>query len=301
MNTHEPPPLTVWARGGYELAEGSRWLGDRLIFTDILSGRLLETSAVTPTAANVIAHLDVPLGAAAPVAGHDDQWIVAAGTGIAILDRAGTLHWIDRPEDNATVPMRMNDGVCDPHGRFWAGSMAYDNTPGAGSLYRVDHDGTTTRVLDGMTVVNGPAFTTDSRRMYVADTAAGTIYRCAIDPSNGDVLDREVFVQVPSTQGSPDGMTVDTEGRLWVAMWGGSAIHCYAPDGSLTETIRVPAPQPTSVCIADTDGGTRLFVTTARYGLAHAAIESGAVLSRRIAAHATIAASFQTRLRTSLA
>ena len=301
MNTHEPPPLTVWARGGYELAEGSRWIGDQLIFVDILSGRLLETSAVTPTAAKVIAHVDVALGAAAPVAGGDDQWIVAAGTGVAILDRAGSLHWIDRPEENSTVLMRMNDGVCDPHGRFWAGSMAYDNTSGAGSLYRVDHDGTTTRVLDGMTVVNGPAFTADSRRMYVADTAAGTIYRCAIDPSSGDVLDREVFVQVSLSQGSPDGMTVDSEGRLWVAMWGGSAIHCYALDGSLTEIIRVPAPQPTSVCIADTDGGTRLFVTTARYGLADAAIESGAVLSRRIAAHAPMAASFQARFRTTLA
>jgi Gluconolactonase len=124
MNTPGPPPLTVWTRGGYELAEGSRWLGDRLIFTDILSGRLLETSAVTPTAAQVITRIDVPLGAAAPVAGDDAQWIVAAGTGVAILDRAGSLQWIDRPEDNCTVPMRMNDGVCDPHGQFWAGSMA---------------------------------------------------------------------------------------------------------------------------------------------------------------------------------
>ena len=110
MNTHEPPPLTVWAQGGYELAEGSRWLGDRLIFADILSGRLLETSALMPTTAKVIAHVDVPLGAAAAVAGNDDQWIVAAGTGVAILDRAGSLHWIDRPEDNSTVHMRLNDG-----------------------------------------------------------------------------------------------------------------------------------------------------------------------------------------------
>ena len=292
MNTLEPAPLALWARGGFELAEGVRWVDDRLIFVDILSGRLIETSAVNPTAARVIAHLDVPLGAAAPVAGNHREFIVAAGTGVGILDRAGSLRWIDRPEDNAPVPMRMNDGVCDPYGRFWAGSMAYDNVPGAGSLYRTDHDGTVTRVLDGMTIVNGPAFTADGRLMYVADTAAGVIYRCEIDPTSGDVLAREVFACVPPTQGSPDGMTVDTDGRLWVAMWGGFSIHCYAPDGSLAETIRVPAPQPTSVCIADNHAGARLFVTTAHYGLANATVESGAVLSCRIAAHAPRAASF---------
>lgn len=293
MSAREDSALTVWAGGGYELAEGSRWLGDRVVFVDILSGRLLETSTTTPGSARVIAQLDVPLGAAAPVAGANNQWIVAAGTGVAILGGGGSLDWIDRPEDNAGVPMRMNDGICDPYGRFWAASMAYDNTPGAGSLYRVDRDGTVTRVLDGMTIVNGPTFTADGNWMYVADTAAGIIYQCAIDPSNGDVLRRTVFVEVPSTQGSPDGMTVDTDGRLWVAMWGGSAIHCYAPDGSLAETIRVPAPQPTSVCIADTEASGRLFVTTARYGLTDATAESGAVLSRPVAAHAPMAASFR--------
>lgn len=284
------PPLRVWTAGEYELAEGTTWVRGRLVFVDILAGTLLEAPATGPGEARVLARLDVPLGAVAPVAGRPGEWIAAAGTGIALLGSDGSLSWIDRPEDNKPAAMRMNDGCCDPQGRFWAGSMAYDVVPGAGSLYRVGTDGTVRRMLDGLTVVNGPAFTADGSLMYVADTDAGLIYACQLDPS-GDITSQVVFAEIPGSDGGPDGMTVDAQGRLWVALWDGSAVRRYRPDGSLEATIPVPAPRPTSVCLGGPDGD-RLFVSTARIGLAGPGPESGAILSAQVETTGVPAAEF---------
>lgn len=290
MTKHLP---AVAVSGGYELAEGARWVDGRLVFVDILAGSLYE---VSPSGEDhLLARLDVPLGAVAPVAGSPGRWIAAVGTGFALLDPPGRLTWIDRPEDAADVPMRMNDGVCDPFGRFWAGSMAYDNTPGAGSLYRVDTDGTVTRVMGEMTIVNGPAFTPDGQTMYVTDTTAGIIYRCRLDAA-GDVVEHEQFLVFGPDDGGPDGMTVDDQGRLWVALWDGWAVRCYEPDASLYRTVSVPAPRPTSVCLSGT-GERRLLVTTARHGVADPSAASGAILSCGIEAAAPPACAFGTPSR----
>ncbi|WP_105974261.1 SMP-30/gluconolactonase/LRE family protein [Streptomyces geranii] len=264
--------------GGYELAEGGRWFDGRYVYVDILSGRLFELREDTGGVLRELARLDVPLGAVAPVADQPGAWIAAAGTGIVLIAADGTLEWLDRPEDRTPVPSRMNDGVADPAGRFWAGSMAYDGTAGAGSLYRTDADGTVVRVLDGLTIANGPAFTPDGTTMYFADTAAGTIFRCRVDLVSGDLSsDLETFARLRDEDGSPDGMTVDDEGCLWVAMWGTGAVRRYHPDGRLLQTLTVPAPHPTSVCLHPDYG--RLFVTTARYGVRSPTAASGAVLT----------------------
>jgi sugar lactone lactonase YvrE len=292
--TGQAAPLSIWSGGGYELAEGTRWLGDRLVFTDILSGRLLAAPGSGPGDARVLARLGVPLGAAAPVAGRPGEWIAAAGTGIALIGAGGALTWIGRPEDGAPAAMRMNDGCCDPGGRFWAGSMSCDAVEGTASLYRVDADGTVTKALDGMTIVNGPAFSPDGSLMYVSDTHPGVIYACTIDPPTGEVTSRRVFAEIPPSDGAPDGMTVDVSGRLWVALWDGSAVRRYRPDGSAEATFPVPAPRPTSVCLGGR-GGDRLFVSTARYGIPDPSPEDGAILSARIGALAPPAASFVRR------
>ncbi|MEV6589745.1 SMP-30/gluconolactonase/LRE family protein [Streptomyces acidicola] len=277
MTSTAKQPATIAVEGGYELAEGGRWTGDRYVYVDILSGRLFELPAGTGQTPRQLARLDVPLGAVAPVRDRPGDWIVAAGTGIALLGSDGVLQWLDRPEAHTTVPSRMNDGVADPGGRFWAGSMAYDATRGAGSLYRTDHDGTVTRVLDGLTIANGPAFTADGTTMYLADTADGIIHRFRVDPATGDLTGPETFVRFRSDEGSPDGTTVDDEGCLWVAVWGGGEIRRYQADGCLLHTLKVPSPQPTSVCLHPSDF--RILITTARYGLTHPTKASGAVLS----------------------
>ncbi|MGA5899014.1 SMP-30/gluconolactonase/LRE family protein [Streptomyces venetus] len=291
MTATAAPAATVVVDGGYELAEGGRWADGRYVYVDILSGRLFGLDAAGPAR---LACLDVPLGAVAPVEGRPGTWIAAAGTGIALLSADGTVEWLDRPEDRTPLPSRMNDGVADPAGRFWAGSMAYDGTRGAGSLYRTDHDGTVVRVLDGLTIVNGPAFSADGTIMYFADTAAGTIFRCRVDPGSGDLSGApETFARPAEGEGGPDGMTVDAEGCLWVAMWGAGTVHRYHPDGRLLLIATVPAPHPTSVCLHPTEN--RLLVTTARYGVKDPTRTSGAVLGIPVPARGTAACSWHDR------
>ena len=286
--------VEIWHAGGFELAEGVRQVGDSLVFVDILSGRLFAAPLADRGTPALLAQVDVPLGAVAPIRDRPGEWIAAAGTGIALLDHAGALHWLARPEDGGPVATRINDGCCDPRGRFWAGSMAEDNTRGAGSLYRVDPDGTVTKVLGNLTIVNGPAFSADGATMYLADSGAGRILRYTIDAS-GAVHDEQVFDAVAPEDGSPDGMAVDDDGRLWVAMWGASCVRSYNPDGSLHEVINLPTPQPASVCLT---ADSRLFVATARYGLADADAAAdadpaaGALLCVRNAAAAPEAAQF---------
>ncbi|MFJ9245122.1 SMP-30/gluconolactonase/LRE family protein [Streptomyces sp. NPDC101776] len=286
-------PAAVVVEGAYELAEGGRWVDGRYVYVDILSGRLFELRDGTgPAAPRQLARLDVPLGAVAPVSGRPGAWIAAAGTGIALLTPDGTLEWLDRPEDRTPVPSRMNDGVADPAGRFWAGSMAYDGTHGAGSLYRTDPDGTVVRVLDGLTIANGPAFTADGTVLYFADTAVGTILRCRVDPVSGGLVGGpEVFARLGDGEGGPDGMTVDVEGCLWVAIWGAGGVRRYHPDGHLLHTVTVPAPHPTSVCLHPSDN--RLFVTTARYGVENPTETSGAVLGFPVSVRGTAACSWR--------
>ncbi|MBP2705916.1 SMP-30/gluconolactonase/LRE family protein [Microbispora sp. RL4-1S] len=261
--------MNVWCPDSCELGEGARWARGRLIFVDILAGRLLAAPTGGPGPAEELARVDVPLGAVAPVAGAPTRWLAAAGRGIALLDHAsGTLDWIARL---LPATSRMNDGVCDPAGRFWAGSMDYDAVKGAGVLYRVDRDLTVTVVRSGLTIPNGPAFTADGRTMYLADTGEGRIDRHPVDPVTGDLGAPSVFARIAG--GVPDGMTVDDEGHLWVAVWGASAVHRYAPDGRLDRVVPVPTPQPTSVCLA----GGRLYVTTAAHGLAPVPRGAGAL------------------------
>lgn len=272
-------PPAVLGTDRLELGEGIRWTDGRAVLTDILSGRLLAAADGAADPHTLIAHLPCPLGAVAPVEGRPGHWVAAAGTGICRIDPAGRTEWLARPEDGAAVPMRMNDGVADPHGRFWAGSMAYDTTEDAGSLYRLERDGRVTRVLGGITIPNGPAFTADGTVMYLADSARGVIRRYPVDPASGDLGAPETFATV--TDGSPDGMTTDSEGGLWTAVWGAGRVHRYLPDGSLDRIVELPAGQPAGLCLGGADGRT-LLVTSAHIGLAAPGPLDGAVFAVRV-------------------
>jgi sugar lactone lactonase YvrE len=256
----------------YRLGEGSRLVDGRLVMVDIPTGRLLdaETGAV-------LVELDEPLGAVAPRAGGG--WLAAAGPGFAVIGADGGVEWLARPEERNRLAMRMNDAVADPAGRFWGGSMALDQSAdgarGAGSLFRVDPDGSVRAVLDGLTIPNGPAFSADGATMYLAESTEGVIRRAAVDAA-GDVGPLEVFARVEG--GVPDGMAVDADGNLWSAVHGGARLDRYRPDGTLIERIALPARQPTSVCLTDT-GPFRVLVTSAAEGLSDAGPDDGAVLT----------------------
>ncbi|RFU82643.1 SMP-30/gluconolactonase/LRE family protein [Streptomyces triticagri] len=265
-----------------ELGEGPRWTAGRLVLTDILSGRLLTVrdgpaGAAAPLAE--LARLQVPLGAVAPVEGTHGRWIAAAGTGVCLLDPGRDPRWLPTPHEDAPASVRMNDGAADPAGRFWAGLMRYDAAPGGGALLRVDPDGSVHRVLEGLTVPNGPVFDAEGRTMYLADSARGLILRHRIDPRTGDPGPSDVFATVDA--GSPDGMAVDRDGAVWSAVWGGGVLHRRLPDGTLDRIVRVPVAQPAGLCLGGPDGRT-LYVTSARIGLTAPGPLDGALLALRV-------------------
>ena len=246
------------------LGEGSRWHASsgELLWVDIMAGRLHREYVDAAGNLTRVATHDVPMtvGSVAPVASIGG-WVLAAGRGFAYLPDGGELRVLAETDSGAGT--RMNDGVCDRLGRFWAGTMALDLTPGAGSLYRLDRDGSVSAVLRGMTISNGIGWSLDVATMYLTDSGPGCIFAFDYDEPAGALSSRRVLVQLGAGEGVPDGLTVDDEGCLWVAVFGGSEVRRYSPSGELLERVPVPARQVTSCCFGG-PAGTTLFVTTAR-------------------------------------
>lgn len=161
--------------------------------------------------------------------------------------------------------IRMNDGGCDPHGRFYCGSMAYDRREGAGTLHRLDPDGSTHLVLEGVTMSNGLDWTPDGTRAFYVDTPTGRVDLFSYDFEDG-FTHRRTFASFAEGDGHPDGLVVDAEGGIWVAANGAGAVRHYGPSGVLDEVIEVGARQVTA-CTIGGDDLDELFITTSREGL----------------------------------
>jgi sugar lactone lactonase YvrE len=186
--------------------------------------------------------------------------VIAVERGFALEEPDGTIRrlgdlWAD-------VSIRMNEGGCDPAGRFYCGSMDYDAAPGRGSLYRLDPDGTVTTILSSVTISNGLEWTPDGTRAYYVDTPTRRIDVFDYDPAEG-LSGRRAFVDAASAHGRPDGLTVDAEGGVWVAFFGGSAVRRYTPDGRLDLVVDLPVRQITA-CAFGGENLDRLYITTSR-------------------------------------
>lgn len=204
-----------------------------------------------------------PVGAVAPRA-RQEGLIAAVRDGFAVVDEQGRCVFVARPEaDNPLT--RMNDGKVDPSGRFWAGTMAFDERPGAGSLYRLEPSGRVERVLTGLSISNGMDWTEDRSRMFFIDSPTQRVDMFDFDDATGAIRRRRTFCEVTG-DGVPDGMTVDADGGVWVAVWGGSCVRRYSPSGALVESIEVPASQVTSCAFGGSDLRD-LYITSAAGGL----------------------------------
>lgn len=159
---------------------------------------------------------------------------------------------------------RLNDAKADRWGRIWAGSMPITADRPSGNLYRLDPDRTVTRVDSGYSVANGPAISPDQRWLYHTDTPSRQVYRFALDEDG--VRHRTPFIRFERDWGYPDGMTVDAEGGLWIAHWGGARISRFTPEGKLDRSVALPASQITNIAFAG-EGLDRMFVTSAADGL----------------------------------
>jgi len=165
---------------------------------------------------------------------------------------------------------RMNDGKCDPAGRFWCGSIHEVSDPSqrlpVASMYRVDADRSVQKVRGGIKTSNGFAWSADGRTMYFTDTPTLNILAFDYDVRSGTMGNERVFATVPQGQGRPDGATVDVEGCLWSAHFAGSKVTRYSPSGEVMLTVEVPAQNVTSCTFGGADMST-LFITTAREDL----------------------------------
>jgi len=247
-----------------ELGEGPMWdpRAACLYFVDILRGRVHRFDP----AQEQVRSFDVGRMVGAVVLTDGDDLVLAVQDGFARLDtRTGTVRTVAQL-DGAQPDLRFNDGKCDPSGRMWAGTMALDERHGAGALYRLDPDARLHRMLGDVTVSNGLDWSADGATMYFIDSPTRTIDVFDFDLTGGTISNRRTFARIPRGGGFPDGMTLDAEGYVWVALWGGGAVHRYAPDGRCDTVVRVPTRYPTSCAFGGSDLGD-LFITTAHVKL----------------------------------
>jgi sugar lactone lactonase YvrE len=246
-------PVTYHGEGPvwHDLWGGLRWV-------DMLDGDILSLGADDSISRR---HVDDVAAIVRPRRGGGA--VLGIERGFALEDPDGTIHrlgdlWLG--DD-----VRMNEGGCDPDGRFYCGSMAYDQRPGAGSVYRLDPNGEVTVVLDGVTISNGLDWSPDDALAYYIDTPTHQVSVFDYDTEQG-LTGRRTLVAIPAEQGDPDGLAVDVEGGIWVALFKGSAVHRYTAAGKLDEVIEVAARQVTACCFGGPNLD-RLYITTSRENL----------------------------------
>ncbi len=259
---HDPRTATLW------------WV-------DILSGALHSLSS---TGEHEVIGLEPPLGAVALRAGGG--LVAASGRSIVLLDAGG------KP-DGAPVrldfddALRFNDGAVDPAGRFVIGTASTDGRRGTAALLALEPTGGVRVVVDGVTESNGLGWSADAGVMYYVDSGEQAIRTYAYDVDLAVAKRGDDLAVVDESAGVPDGLVVDAEGCVWVALWGGGAVRRYAPDGALLEHIPTPVSQPT--CLVVVDAG-ELYLTSGWEGLSGEAKDrepwAGHLLRRNVGATA---------------
>jgi sugar lactone lactonase YvrE len=224
-------------------------IGRRVLWRDLTSGETGQTSTSDE------------VSAAVPRA--NGGLVLLLATGPVLADPDGTLTPLDPYDDpEPGVGVRTNDAKADPGGRVWFGTMARDHTTPRGALYRLDPGRSVpVRVLSGITISNGLGWSGD--RMYYVDSPTNRIDVFDYDPATGEIGDRRTFVELPT----PDGLCIDAEGYIWVAVWGTGTLRRYAPDGRVDRELTVPTPQVTSCAFAGPDYRTLIITTGAEFGL----------------------------------
>lgn len=254
--------VAVGARA--ELGEGPTWdpARERLIWVDILSSRVHTYDPATGR--RTVRTTGQHVGAAKPRAGGGLVLNLRDGVGLVDPGPEGAFRWLHRDP----VPGRRgNDAAVAPDGSLWAGTMRYDEAPGGGTLTRFTGDGAAEPFLTDVTVSNGTGWSPDGRRMYYVDTPTRRIDVFDVPDGGRQAVNRRPLAQVEEGAGHPDGLTVDADGCVWVALWDGGAVRRYTPDGALDRVVTLPVPRPTA-CAFGGAGLSDLYVTTARTGLA---------------------------------
>ncbi len=257
--------VNVTVKADALLGEGPVWDGptETLYWLDIKGKYLHALSPARGKSTKV--QLSTEVGAVAPRSGGG--LVAAARCGFCFLDPVtGNLTAIADPESHLPNN-RFNDGSVDPSGSFVAGSMDDLETAPSGTVYRLDPEGKVTVLFGGYVICNGPVFSRDGRTLYFSDSVSRRILSFPYDPADGSVGDASVFARLMEADGYPDGLTVDADGGVWCAHWGGGRITRFTADGKVDGIVEIPVPHVTSCTFGGPDYRT-LYVTTARWGLA---------------------------------
>lgn len=243
---------------------------DRIGWVDMLAGALLLSDATD----GETTAMEVPDGHLALVRERTDGGLVMV-TGRSVVLWAGPAGF-----ETLVTPLsgseRFNEGGCDPQGRLYAGFTVGDQLPGRGALLRIDPDGSTERVLDGLTVPNGIGWSPDGAVVYYVDSPTGRVDAFDFDERTGRLASRRPFAASPVAGAVPDGLCVDDEGGVWVALWDGGSVVRYDASGKVTEWVRLPCARVTS-CSFSGRGLETLAITTSRLDLDVAEAEAGAL------------------------
>ena len=241
--------------------EGPFWdsVNGRLLLVDMLAGAVVDVDQEGRTGRRELAAV-----AAAVRSRRDGGYVLATENRFVLLGPDLTVEKALPPV--FTDPLiRMNDGGCDPQGRFYCGTMAYAETPGAGTLYRLDPGGRVEVTLRDVTVSNGLQWNRAGDTVFYSDTPTGRLDSFDFDPVSGAFTGRRAFAQI-SGGGHPDGLAIDVEDGIWVALWGGSAVHRYDSGGRLDLVVDLPVSNVTA-CAFGGPELTTLFITTSRQGI----------------------------------
>ena len=244
-----------------KLGEGAFWdhKNQRLFWVDI-EGKQLH---IYDPSKRTNRSLPTPSRIGTVVPQTDSTAVVALEDGIYLMELTdGVLDRISNVEQDI-LTNRFNDGKCDPNGNLWVGSMRMDETEAAAALYRVAGDGVTTKMLEDITISNGIVWSSDSKKMYYIDTPTRVVRSFDYDIATSQISNEREAIEVPTELGYPDGMAIDSEDMVWIALWNGNAVVRFNPQtGELLQTIDVPAHNVTSCAF----GGPELdvlYITTA--------------------------------------
>jgi sugar lactone lactonase YvrE len=237
------------------LYEGPIWINDALYFVDILKGEIHE---LRDGKHMVLARFNTYVSSIQP--SKNGYLIATAGKGFYKVSYNGEVKLVYevRDWDNRN---RFNDGKCDQLGRYWVGTMNLEEKYPTGSLFVFDGINIK-RVLEGVTISNGIAWSLDNKKMYYIDSPTRKVFVFDFDLEKGEINNRNVLVDLSRYNGVPDGMTIDSEGYLWVAIYGGGRVLRISPEGRIVEELLVPTSHTTSATFGGSNLKT-LYITTA--------------------------------------
>ena len=251
------------------VGEGPVWdpSAGLLVWVDIEGKRIHEFDPAT----GMDREIEVPQYPGAVVRRASGGYMAAVTDGFASVDRDGRFEMVV-PVEADVSGNRMNDGKCDPQGRFWAGTTRMAHDAPIGVLVRLEADLSVHPMVDELWVSNGLDWTADDSRMYFIDSFVQRVDVFDFEPATGAISNRRPLIEVPESWGFPDGMTLDAEGYLWVACWGSSRVRRFDPEGRLDREIVLPVTQVSSCAFGGPDL-CDLYITTAARGLDAAALE----------------------------